>query len=174
ITDTTANLAAHLNMQGHRILDVSKISGYLGKWSIDEEGTLMTTKVVTDEVVTKVLKAQHAIFGSAEKPEGITIYDKATSQPKCVIVENDVIKIASGACDALSPPPPAPSLQGGEAGVVAPASIAEPEPEPPVVNAVEPTPPAEPEATPEPEATSPAASEPAPETPPETTPPAVE
>ncbi|MBI4224985.1 MAG: hypothetical protein HY617_01510, partial [Candidatus Sungbacteria bacterium] len=128
ITDTTANLAAHLNMQGHRILDVSKISGYLGKWSIDEEGTLMTTKVVTDEVVTKKLKVE----------SGLTTRDRTNGEYYCVFVDNGTVKSEKGECSSssedLNQPTPSP----------------EPVPDP---EATSPTPSAEPKATPEPEAT---------------------
>ena len=35
------------------------------------------------------------VAGSAS---GVTVYDRGTTQPKCVYVENDIIKISTGAC----------------------------------------------------------------------------
>ena len=103
-------------MQGHSILDVAKITGYLGKWSIDEDGTLMAVKVITDEIITKKLAvSEQATFGTGVKPIGITIYDEITGNPYCVKVKNGIMVNDAGACDA-----------GGS--IVAPASAPTPAP----------------------------------------------
>ena len=47
------NFFGDLNLQGNSILDVKKITGYLGKWSIDEDGTLMAVKVITNELIAE-------------------------------------------------------------------------------------------------------------------------
>ncbi|MBI4225309.1 MAG: hypothetical protein HY617_03175, partial [Candidatus Sungbacteria bacterium] len=93
ITDTTANLNANLNLQGHNLIDIKKISGYLGKWSIDEEGTLMTVKIITDEIITQKLTV-----GSASQPNGITLYDEVTKQPYCMKMRNGVMVSETGIC----------------------------------------------------------------------------
>ena len=47
------NFFGDLNLQGNSIFDVKKITGYLGKWSIDEDGTLMAVKVITNELIAE-------------------------------------------------------------------------------------------------------------------------
>ena len=84
-----------INMQGNSILDVKKITGYLGKWSIDEEGTLMAVRVITNEVITQKLTV-----GSPEAPTSITVYDKS-GKAGCLSIEDvasGAIKVAEGAC----------------------------------------------------------------------------
>jgi len=44
-----------LNLQGNSLLDVKKITGYLGKWSMDENGDIVANKVTAKEVDTEKL-----------------------------------------------------------------------------------------------------------------------
>ncbi|OHA03302.1 MAG: hypothetical protein A3C92_03475 [Candidatus Sungbacteria bacterium RIFCSPHIGHO2_02_FULL_53_17] len=82
-----------INMQGNSILDVKKITGYLGKWSMDEDGTLMAVRVITDELI-----AQKVTVGSAAAPSGITLYDEVTKEPYCVKIVSGAVVPQSGAC----------------------------------------------------------------------------
>ncbi|TSD04657.1 MAG: hypothetical protein Greene071436_89 [Parcubacteria group bacterium Greene0714_36] len=86
-----------INMQGNAILDVGKITGYLGKWSIDEGGTLMAVKVITDELI-----AQKVTVGSATVPSGITLYDEVTKAPYCVKIVSGAVVPQAGACGTSS------------------------------------------------------------------------
>ena len=80
-------------MQGNSILDVKKITGYLGKWSIDEDGTVMAVKVITDEVITQKLTV-----GSVAQPSGITLYDEITKEPYCVKIKSGAVVNEAGIC----------------------------------------------------------------------------
>ncbi|MBI3442554.1 MAG: tail fiber domain-containing protein, partial [Candidatus Sungbacteria bacterium] len=74
-------------------LMVKKIASSLGNWSIDEDGTLMAVKIITDEIVTQKLTV-----GSASKPSGITIYDEVTKEPYCIKVRNGAMVSEAGIC----------------------------------------------------------------------------
>ncbi len=92
-----------VNMQGHVIMDVGKIIGSLGKWSIDENGTLMAVKIITDEMITKKLAvSDQATFGSREHPIGITIYDQAGGDPYCIKIKNGAMVSEAGECGVNS------------------------------------------------------------------------
>ncbi|MBI3442626.1 MAG: hypothetical protein HY007_02580 [Candidatus Sungbacteria bacterium] len=67
-------------------------------------------KVVTDEIVTKNLKAQHAVFGSSEKPEGVTMYDQY-GKAGCLLaanVDTGSMKLVAGECNGATPLSPVP------------------------------------------------------------------
>ena len=83
--------------------DIKKMTGYLGKWSIDEEGTLMAVRVITDEMITKKLTVSAvATFGSSDKPIGITLYDP-DGAPYCVRVQiGGALASVAGACGSVS------------------------------------------------------------------------
>ncbi|MBI2053203.1 MAG: tail fiber domain-containing protein [Candidatus Sungbacteria bacterium] len=85
-----------INMQGNSIVDVKKITGYLGKWSMDEEGTLMAVRVITNELI-----AQKVTIGSADQPSGITLYDEVTKDPYCVKIVSGAVVPQSGACGSV-------------------------------------------------------------------------
>ncbi len=88
-----------VNMQGHVIMDVGKIIGSLGRWSIDENGTLMAVKIITDEMITKKLAvSDQATFGSREHPIGITVYDQMTGDPYCIKMKNGAMVSEAGEC----------------------------------------------------------------------------
>lgn len=101
----TANLLGNVNMQGNNILDIGKISGMFGKWSIDESG-----KLVVDEVQAKRGTFEDSLnVGTREKPTGITIYDSSTGQSYCIRVTNGAMQPILGACvPGIAPPPPPP------------------------------------------------------------------
>ena len=96
-------------MQGNSIVDMKKIMGYLGKWSMDEDGTLMAVKIITDEIVTKKLTV-----GSATVPNGITLYDEITHDAYCLKMRNGTMASDAGVCVSAvgsaggAPPAPAP------------------------------------------------------------------
>ncbi len=110
-----------INMQGNAILDVKKITGYLGKWSIDEDGTLMAVRVITDEMVTKKLTV-----GSAAAPSGITLYDEVTRDPYCLKMRNGAMVSDAGVCGASAgapaPAPSAPSPVASDTATTSPAA----------------------------------------------------
>mgnify|MGYP001595152467 FL=1 len=88
----------NLNLNNNSIYDLKKISGYLGRWSIDESG-----KLIAEEVVTKKLEVKNiAEFGTVEKPIGITIYDEVTKEPYCIKVKNGVMVTTMGKCSEQS------------------------------------------------------------------------
>jgi len=96
-----------LNLQGNSILDVKKITGYLGKWSIDEDGTLMAVRVITDEIISKRIETETlkvkgtSHFGTPEKPQGITLYDEITKEPYCVKVKGGAVVSEAGTCGSV-------------------------------------------------------------------------
>ncbi|MBI4224984.1 MAG: hypothetical protein HY617_01505, partial [Candidatus Sungbacteria bacterium] len=84
------NFLGDINLQGNTVFDVKKITGYLGTWSIDEEGKLIAVKIETGELTV----------GSPDKPTGITIYDKK-GKPGCLSVEDvetGQMKVVPGVC----------------------------------------------------------------------------
>jgi len=101
---------------------VKKITGYLGKWSIDEEGTLMAVRVITDEVITKKLTvSESATFGAATKPIGVTLYDEITGAGYCIKVKNGVIVNEAGVCGTAGAAAAAPA-ETAEASVGTPST----------------------------------------------------
>jgi hypothetical protein len=89
--------------EGIMLSDIRSISSVDGKWSISEEGQL---KVANIEV------------GSAEEPNGVTLYDLASKQPYCVVMNNGNLEKHSGRCEdvvpTLLPPPPVIEEESGE------------------------------------------------------------
>ncbi|MBI4225063.1 MAG: hypothetical protein HY617_01910, partial [Candidatus Sungbacteria bacterium] len=88
------NFLGDINLQGNTVFDVKKITGYLGTWSIDEEGKLIAVKIETGELTVK---------NPVQEKNGITIYDRATGEPVCVFSENGVLRSESGVCGSASP-----------------------------------------------------------------------
>ena len=72
-----------LNLQGANINNVNAIYSASGKWRIDDSGLLVVEEV----------RAKRGTF-----EEGVTVFDKITGQPKCVIVANDIVKAEQGKC----------------------------------------------------------------------------
>ena len=158
-------------MQGNSILDVKKITGYLGKWSMDEEGTLMAVKIITDEIVTQKLTV-----GSASKPCGITIYDEISTQPYCIKIRNGAVVSDAGACGNESSNGKVQMINqvqsSNDTSTAAPAEVPETPTAPPTASepAAAPTPEPQPEAVPPPAETPASEPAPAPESSPETAP----
>ncbi|MEK9195340.1 MAG: hypothetical protein AAB975_03110, partial [Patescibacteria group bacterium] len=114
-----------INSQGNAILDVGKITGYLGKWNINEEGILTIPEV----------QAKRGIFedslevGKEAKPAGITIYDTATAAPFCIQIVNGAMQSVAGKCNVStsmptnfeSSPSPSPSPFAPEPSLTPPA-----------------------------------------------------
>lgn len=74
-----------INLQGNSILDVGKITGYLGKWSIDENG-----KLIVKEIETEKIKSQ----------KGYTVPDEDTGNLFCIKVKSGALVAAEGECGA--------------------------------------------------------------------------
>ena len=99
-----------LNLNGFSLLNVKSISGLNNLWSIDADGNI-TAKSISTQALT--------VGGG--NTSGITVYDRGTTQPKCVYVENDVIKISTGVCGSTA------LTTGGAPAVItaaAPATVA--------------------------------------------------
>ena len=84
-----ATVNSDINLNGFSILNIKSIAGINGLWKIDESGNLVVQSVNTQ-----------ALTVGGGNASGVTVYDRGTTQPKCVYVENDVIKISAGACGA--------------------------------------------------------------------------
>ncbi len=84
---TTINFNYDINLQGHALLNVSRITGFGGKWSIDENG-----KIIAQNIETKNLKVE----------SGVTTIDKTTGNPYCMYVSGGVVMTASGDCAAMT------------------------------------------------------------------------
>ncbi|MDP3710424.1 MAG: hypothetical protein Q8R29_01730, partial [bacterium] len=67
-------------------LDIKKITGYLGRWSVDEGGRL-----IAEEIVTKKLKVEN----------GITTKDRTTGDYYCIFVDGGVTKTEKGECGSV-------------------------------------------------------------------------
>jgi hypothetical protein len=108
-------------------LTLKKIASNLGNWTIDEDGTMIAKRVITEEMIAKKLAvSEAAVFGSMDNPIGITLYDKITKEPYCAeIVSGEWVK-TKGVCGAAAPPSPgdiAPSTPSAEsAASVIPAA----------------------------------------------------
>ena len=114
-----------INLNGNNILDVGKIAGMFGTWSIDADGNLAVKSVTAEEVTAGKLKV-----GSQPKPSGITLYDESTGDPYCLKINNGAILSMAGECSspaggAQSSPQatsdtgqatPIPSADGGATG----------------------------------------------------------
>ena len=146
------NFFGDINMQGNQILDVSRIAGMFGNWSISEDGTIVAKKIITDELATKRLSVDEAaVFGSPAKPIGITIYDEDTGEPFCLKMKSGAMVSVLGPCPIVGsdptsePPAPEPPLEPSSEGLTGQAAPAS-----------EPPPAEEPPPTPEPVVTEPA------------------
>ena len=89
----------NVNLNGNDIINVGKILSAGGKWSIDEDGTLIATRVITEEVIAQKLSVRDSLkIGTPEKPIGITIFDEATGEPYCIKVKEGAMVSAAGEC----------------------------------------------------------------------------
>ena len=158
------NFFGDVNMQGNQILDVSRIAGMFGNWSISEDGTIIAKKIITDELVAKRLSVdESAVFGSQANPIGITIYDEDTKEPFCIKMKAGAMVSAAGACTAKETsletpfpsgdpvPAPAPEPTPAPTPETEPAPAPEPEPAPVDTTSTAPAPAEEPAPTPAPE-----------------------
>ncbi len=126
VDDETGDIKAFaaLDLAGFEIRNVRAITSASGKWSIDENGKLLTQDIETKRLLVE---------------EGVTTRDKKSGDYYCIYVEGGSVKTDKGRCEDL--------LDGGDdiedsnngGDSPAPESESEPEPEP------------EPEVTPEPE-----------------------
>ncbi|MDP3729225.1 MAG: hypothetical protein Q8R26_00500, partial [bacterium] len=91
----------NLNLNNNSIYDLKKITGYLGRWSVDEGGRLVAVEVETEKLKVK----SSAEFGTVEKPIGITIYDEVTKEPFCVKIKNGAMVSEAGICGDSSVAP---------------------------------------------------------------------
>jgi len=81
-----------MNLQGNALLDIGRMTGYLGKWSLDEGGKL----TVQDLDIKGKVKV-----GTPEKPSGITLFDP-DGNPYCVRIERGGgLASASGECGSV-------------------------------------------------------------------------
>ena len=80
------------------------------------KGTWVTLSSIKDTIVAWVLEALKTLvisikgieIGSPAQPGGITIYDRATGEPRCVFSENGILKSELGKCgDTVIHNPPA-------------------------------------------------------------------
>ncbi|MBI3274095.1 MAG: hypothetical protein HYZ69_03035, partial [Candidatus Colwellbacteria bacterium] len=85
----TASFTAGLDLKDNSLENVSKILSSNGSWSIDENGKLAVKEIKTDALE----------IGSPEKPQGVTIYDKFTGEPVCVLSENKALVLKEGKCE---------------------------------------------------------------------------
>ncbi|TSC74629.1 MAG: endoglucanase, partial [Parcubacteria group bacterium Gr01-1014_44] len=129
-----------------------------------EKGLIRVAKGVFDTVEAKFVKTNDLEVGSSDQRTGITIYDKITGQPVCVVSEDNVLKSLPGRCDSATPAPmssptPEPSL------TPTPSESSTPTPEATPLPSEIPTP----SPTPEPSATPMPTPEPTPQSTPEPT-----
>ena len=86
-----------VNLNNNEILDVQRVTGMFGKWSIDENG-----KVTAEEIETGRLKAKTAVeCGSQGRPIGATIYDEDTAEPFCMKMTNAQVALVAGVCQPI-------------------------------------------------------------------------
>lgn len=121
--DELENLSIPSSMSFGNIITQQSLSDRLlvileGFGVILEQGLV---KVQT--LIASLIKTQELEVGSQEKPAGITIYDKATGQPVCVISENNILKSIPGKCAASVP------QEGPPAATESPTSTPESVPE---------------------------------------------
>ncbi|MBI2552796.1 hypothetical protein HYW17_05885 [Candidatus Uhrbacteria bacterium] len=110
-SDGLITVAEHnLNMNGYAILEVGRIAGISGVWSISQDGQLQ----VRDLTV-----------GSPERPTGITLHDEVTGSPSCVSLRNGGVVVRPGACGT-----PRGSSESSEASKSSEASAPSPQPSP--------------------------------------------
>ncbi len=108
-----------------------------------EDATAFGQIVVTDKAyfasgvtINGKLYASQLEVGSADHPAGITIYDRATKAPFCIVIENGAMKNLAGKCEDLpavagaSIVAPTPTPTPAAANAPAPAPIVAPAPAP--------------------------------------------
>jgi hypothetical protein len=89
-------------------------------------------------VKVKNLQTENLTVGSPEKPTGITIYDRITKEPMCLVSENGEIKMLSGNCQNIENfQAPIENIQENVEVEVKPEQIAN---EIPAVETLQPTP----------------------------------
>ncbi|MBI2482157.1 MAG: tail fiber domain-containing protein [Candidatus Vogelbacteria bacterium] len=88
LDETTGNIKAFavLDLNNFELRNVKAITSASGKWSIDDNG-----KLITEDIETKRLLVE----------EGVTTRDKASGDYYCIYVENGVVKTAAGRCEDL-------------------------------------------------------------------------
>jgi hypothetical protein len=83
-----------IDLRANAIANVGRISGSGQAWSIDESGNIVAASVAASRVhANDILEV-----GSAEKPTGVVIYDRATGAQYCLQVENGAMSAIPGAC----------------------------------------------------------------------------
>ena len=106
------NFFGDINLQGNKLLDVSRVSGFGGKFLIDEEGNLVAKSVQAEKgTFTNELNV-----GTSDVPTGINLFDTVTKQPYCVQLANGTLGSTPGRCPTSSalptpssPVPPSPT-----------------------------------------------------------------
>lgn len=81
------NFYGILDLNGNEIINVSKILGMDGKWSLDENG-----KLVVREIETEKIKSQ----------KGYTVPDEDTGIPYCIKVKSGALVAAEGKCEVTA------------------------------------------------------------------------
>jgi hypothetical protein len=109
--DMGDNIAIHkaIDMMGHDIFNVGRIASANGSWFIDQEGNVKAYTVRAK----KVYAEENLEVGSGDMPTGVTIFDKATSDPYCLQVASGAISALPGKCDGT---PVDASFGGGSGG----------------------------------------------------------
>ncbi|MDP2638627.1 MAG: hypothetical protein Q8P06_00430, partial [Candidatus Azambacteria bacterium] len=118
--------SADMNMNGFALLNVKSIVGMNGLWRIDESGNITAQSVQTQALTIG--------GGSAS---GVTVYDRSTTQPKCIYIEGGAIMTSDGACGTTtnagapaeiilaSDPVPTPVVATSTPAVIATSTVAE-------------------------------------------------
>lgn len=83
VDQTTGRIKASyaLDMDNKDILNVRKMLSASGLWSIDEFGKLVVQEIEAKKITTQELKVQNPVAAKT----GITIVDRATGAPVCVV-----------------------------------------------------------------------------------------
>ncbi len=170
LNESTGSIRAMgpVDFDNYPILNVKAIQSFSGKWSIDEDGS----------IVAEDLKVKgSATLGSPENRIGVTLYDEVSGAPYCLRISNGSVKTSPGECgntssdtssgssdDGQSTPPPSdtstpPAEEGTGTGITPPSDATE---ETSPVTDPEPGSPSD-EPTPEPAPTPDPVSEPTPE-----------
>ncbi|MDO8560664.1 MAG: hypothetical protein Q7R91_00405, partial [bacterium] len=113
----SVNFLGDINLNGNSIINVSKIIGMDGKWTIDENG-----KIIAKEIETEKLNVKNEVkIGSPTNRIGITLYDEDTGAPYCLKIKNGQIVNVPGECVKTAPTPTT-----AEGGVVTTSSTSSP------------------------------------------------
>jgi len=93
--EPNVNFFGDVNLQGKKILDVGRISGYGGAFLIDESGKLTAKEIEAEKATfTKELNV-----GTPAAPTGITIYDTVTGEPYCLQIAAGALAQKPGKCE---------------------------------------------------------------------------